>query len=716
MKRITLMTLISVAIAAAISCSYEEDSLVHSGNQSPTLTQTDTTTFRDTSEVFDFLNLDYPGLENVKTALESGDTLQAAKNLLEYWRYERFVVNPYVDLINPSVAETELRIADQACEHRFYVKGFAESEADGVATYYLFEDKDKNIDWNYTNAKVTDQEFRYQRHRHQWMESQAKAYRITGDEKYIRSWIEVYSDWLATFPCPVGKVYPQGQNDIEYEWKGLQVASRVLSQMNIIPYFLYSEEFTPEWLCTVLAEFAKSVELMRLNYYADSNILITQAQAVGFAGVMMPEFAKAEEWAQEGFGKLADNASSQFLADGVHYELDPSYHIAAIADFIEARDLVALNDRSDLLPSDFTSKLNKATHFVMDIVYPDYSIDNWNDTRSASYTKRVLKRNFTKYSNMFPEDGELLYMATEGVEGTRPTHMSKAYQNAGWYMIRNGWDAASTMMVLKNNNDPQGQWHNQSDNGTFGLWIKGRNFFPDAGCFAYSGSDRSTYASTRYHNTITVQSKNIIAGARRGELRLLREGEDGTITLVTQNNPVFVGSEEITYTHRRAVFFVEKNFFVIIDELHDNGVNDNKKVNLNFHLCEGAVPDDFSADYESGAHTTFSDGNNILLHVFTETTQDFATESKSIDRSDNLGVKSGTRVGLQHTIRKPAAGAARFISVIYPFSNSFSDNNVSAEFTDNTDEGTAGSFHEDGASVKVTVNGKEYNLTYTLNQ
>ena len=713
------MALISVAVAAAASCSYEEDDLLLSGNQSPTLSQTDTTAFRDTSGVFDFLNLDYPGLEEVKAALESGDTLQAARNLLEYWRYERSAVNPYIDLIDPSVTETELRIADQACEHRFYVKGFAESETDGVATYYLFEDKDKNIDWNYTNAKVTDQEFRYQRHRHQWMEPQAKAYRSTGDEKYVKSWIEVYSDWLETFPCPVGKVYPPAggaENDVEYEWKGLQVASRVLSQMNIIPYFLYSENFTPQWLCTVLSEFAKAVELMRLNYYTESNILITQAQAVGFAGVMMPEFAKAGEWAQEGFGKLASNAYGQFLADGVHYELDPSYHIAAIADFAEASDLIAVNGRTDLLPSDFTSKLRNAAHFVMDIVYPDYSIDNWNDTRAASYTKNVLKRNFARYAEMFPEDGELLWMATEGAEGTSPTHTSKAYADAGYYMLRNGWDKASTMMVLKNNNDPQGQWHNQSDNGTFGLWIKGRNFFPDAGCFAYSGSDRDTYASTRYHNTITVQSKNILAGSRRGEFRLLEEGEDGTITLVTQNNPVFVGAEEITYTHRRAVFFVEKNFFVIVDELHDNGAGDNKKVNLNFHLCDQSTVDDFSEAKESGVHTTFSDGNNILLHVFTETSQDFATENKSIDWSDNIGVKSGQRVGHQHTIRKPASGAARFISVIYPFSNSFSDNTVSAEFTDNTEEGTAGMFHEEGAGVKVTVNGKEYNLSYTLNQ
>ena len=721
MKNITLSTLIIVSLTGIFSCSYEDEETILDGNQSPQLSTADTLSFSDTSGVFEMLNLDYPGLEKVKAALEAGNKAQAAGALLEYWRYGRTAVNPYIDLINASISDTDLRIADQACDHRFYVKGFVESEKDGVTTYYLFEDKNKNIDWNYSNDKVTDQEFRYQRHRHQWMEPQAKAYRVTGDEKYIESWIEVYTDWLQTFPCPVGKVYPPAggaENDIEYEWKGLQVAERVLSQMNIIPYFIYSENFTPEWLCTVLSEFCKAVELMRLNYYSDSNILITQAQAVGFAGVMMPEFLKSEEWAEDGFGKLAANASSQFLSDGVHYELDPSYHIAAIADFAEANDLLIINNRTDLLPSDFIAKLKNAAHFVMDIIYPDYSIDNWNDTRSASYTKNVLKRNFKRYSEMFPEDTELLWMATEGSEGTRPTYLNKAYEKAGYYMMRNGWDSKSTMMILKNNNDPEGMWHNQSDNGTFGLWIKGRNFFPDAGCYAYSGSDRSTYASTRFHNTITVQSKDILSNTRRGELKLLSETEQDHTVLVTENTPIFSGAEDVTYTHRRAVFFVEKTFFVIVDELYDGGVQSKKKVNLNYHILgSNAVVDDFSEVCQSGMHTDYSDGNNILLHIFTETTQDFAVDPKntSIDFSNNIGIKSGSRKGLQHTIREPLDGAARFITVIYPFSNSFSDNTVDAIFTDNTEEGSAGTFHAEGAAVKVTVNGKEYELSYTLN-
>ena len=58
---------------------------------------------------------------------------------------------------------------------------------------------------------------------------QAKAYRISKDEKYIQSWIETYGDWLATYPYEPGTQFPPAggsENAKDYEWKGLQVAER----------------------------------------------------------------------------------------------------------------------------------------------------------------------------------------------------------------------------------------------------------------------------------------------------------------------------------------------------------------------------------------------------------------------------------------------------------------------------------------------------------
>ena len=87
-------------------------------------------------------------------------------------------------------------IADFALEYRFFVKGFYEGS--DKKPYSL--GKAGSIDWN-KNASVGE-EYLKQLHRHQWFIPQAKVYRVSGDEKYIKSWIEVYSDWITQNPQP----------------------------------------------------------------------------------------------------------------------------------------------------------------------------------------------------------------------------------------------------------------------------------------------------------------------------------------------------------------------------------------------------------------------------------------------------------------------------------------------------------------------------------
>lgn len=103
-------------------------------------------------------------------------------------------------------------------------------------------------------------------------------------------------------------------------------------------------------------------------------------------------------------------------------------------------------------------------------------MDNFNDTRSARLSKSVLIKNFKRYVEMFPDNENMKWMATEGNEGEKPTYLTKAYKYSGYYILRNGWDAGSTMLILKNNYNPDDKWHCQPDNGTFSLYRNGRNF------------------------------------------------------------------------------------------------------------------------------------------------------------------------------------------------------------------------------------------------
>ena len=239
------------ALFAFSGCADDDDELITGGNIDRELLPNTPTDAELDKSLFEVINMDYPGLEKVKEFYETGEYYRAANALLEYYRTRININNPNISLFNSSISDFDLNIADQAINHQFYVRNFYQNKnSDGVETYYSFWDNDKKkIDWSKNQDKVTSQEFRYQLHRHQWMLPQAKAYRISNNDKYTQSWIEVYKDWLKTFPYERGTVYPPeggSENDKDYQWKGLQVAERVLSQIDIMAYFIQSPSFTPE--------------------------------------------------------------------------------------------------------------------------------------------------------------------------------------------------------------------------------------------------------------------------------------------------------------------------------------------------------------------------------------------------------------------------------------------------------------------------------------
>lgn len=695
---------------ALTGCTDDEDSLISGSSANVSLLPENKSNDVINEKVFEVINLDYSGLEEVKSYYEAGEYYYAAYELLKYYRNRSNVVNPNINLLNPTITTSDQNIADQALEYRFYINNFAESIDDsGVATYYSFLDSDGSINWDYIPSGITDQEFAYQLHRHQWMLPQAVAYRVNKNEEYIENWIEVYGDWLDTFPCPEGTV-----ETTEIQWYGLQPATRVIDQVDIMSYYIQSTNFTPEWLTTFLVAFAEEVECIRNNYYTDgSNIYLTQVQAVTTAGILMPEFKNASEWLNEGAEKITAQLEEQFLDDGVQFELDFSYHISAVADFYEIYQLAQENDKLSLFPSNYTTLLGKAARFVMDMIYPNYTVDNFNDTRSSSWTKSVLLRNLKTYMEMFPDDEEIAWMATEGAQGTEPSELVQLYTASGYYMLRSGWTSDATMMVLKNNYNPDNEWHCQPDNGTFGLYRNGRNFTPDAGVYSYGGtsssnSDRTAYAATKMHNTMSRNEVSIASGYMNGEF-LLHESRDNMEVLVTQNQSYS------DLLHRRAVFFIDNKFFVLLDEGY--GTGSTPTVNLNFALCSysDVTIDDDSSNYIYGAHTTYSDNNNMLFKTFVETTTDYEGVSTSGYVSETLGVRSYQRRIYRVNITKPENGAARYITVMYPFASEseFENLDISAKFTDN-EEGEEGTFHESGASAEVTIDGVTYELSYTL--
>ncbi len=194
------------------------------------------------------------------------------------------------------------------------------------------------------------------------------------------------------------------------------------------------------------------------------------------------------------------------------------------------------------------------------------------------------------------------------------------------------------------------------------------------------------------HNTLSIGKQNI----KKAAGKLLKSEEGATELVVFENQ----GYDNLK--HRRAVFYVNKKFFVLVDEGIGNAEG---TINLSFNLCEGTASEVVMDTDKNGVHTAFSNNNNIIVRTFANkavTCSPFTGRiAYLVDGAYN------TRQSYTIDMNKSADETARYITVILPVNGSTDTSSISAKFIDS-------GYSENSASVEVSVNGETHTLSYTL--
>ena len=108
------------------------------------------------------------------------------------------------------------------------------------------------------------------------------------------------------------------------------------------------------------------------------------------------------------------------------------------------------------------------------------------------------------------------------------------------------------------------------------------------------------------------------------------------------------------------MFFVDNTFFVLVDEGYGEGST--PSVNLSFNLCpdtKDVAIDDKSANYQYGAHTLFTDNNNMLFRTFVETKTGYSATNNTAYTSNKIEGKNPTQI-LSGNITKPGKWRSTF--------------------------------------------------------
>lgn len=592
---------------------------------------------------FDIINLDCKGLEKVKALVASNQYDEAAKQLLNYYRNRTGVVHLDYNIgdkekfAGKKVNDNTLELANNILLHKF-------KPHKGYPTFNY----GKDINWQY--RPVQDQLLTTFLHRTAFWEPLGIVYRSTADEQYAKEWIFQVRDWI--------KKNKQGAypDDKDFAWKAFVVSFRLNHWSAYFNMFINSPHFTPAFLMEFLNSYNEQSNFVITNYTDIGNHRLYEALHLMYAGSSFPEMKEATNWRKSGIVVLNEEINKQLLPDGVQFELSPSYHIGTIKIFLDALQIAQLNGAEKEFPESYRNLVEKMVLAIGNYSFPDYTFPLYGN--AFLINKELMLKNYKLWAKVFPENKVIQYYATDGVSGKKPDYLSSSLPNAGFYAFRNGWDTNSTVMQIKAG--PPAEFHAHPDNGNFVLWVKGRDFTPDSGSFIYANvgnhenSKRDWYRSTKAHQTLTIDNKNIENNAQ------LQKWETGAnLDILSYSNPSYKD-----LNHQRTFLFIDKTFFVIIDRAIGTA-----KGNLGIHYN---LKEDSKATANTSNNsiiTNYADGNNLLIQLLNKDKVSLKEESSFVSY---VYQKETPRPAFVFEKMKNDNQTEGFISLVYPYNGNVS--------------------------------------------
>jgi Heparinase II/III-like protein/Heparinase II/III N-terminus len=443
----------------------------------------------------------------------------------------------------PEQAHKIVTGADEICHHRFRLLG-----------YELF-DYGRNIDWhldavhgkraplepwpkiNFLDfAAVGDHKVTWELNRHQHLVTLAKAWRLTGEEKYVRELTAQWRHWIEANPYPLG-----------INWGStLEVAFRSLSWIWVDHLLAENTgqadgpssrvegvaEFRAE-LLPALAFHGRYIERYLSTYFSPNTHLLGEAVAMFFLGTLYPQMPHASRWKSHGWELVLHEAGRQVRPDGVYFEQSLHYHVYALDFFLCARLLSAAN--GTLIPSVFDATLQRMLNVVQALAQAGTAEGFGDDDGGRLFNPR---RNRTEHMTDPLAIGALAYnredlaaqLTEESIwlfgehavakltQTTTPsTATSTSFPDGGLYVLADtliGSDSKQCTQAMMIDAGPQGIGrcgHGHADALSVRLTMDGSRWLVDSGSGVYISDDpqvRNTFRGTAAHNTLLVNGED----------------------------------------------------------------------------------------------------------------------------------------------------------------------------------------------------------------
>jgi hypothetical protein len=602
-------------------------------------------------------NLDYPGFEKVKKAVEKGNLEKACTELLEY--YKDGNTAEYLRREQPSKGNGTVASADTILKNVFAVQNVK-----GQVPYL----DNGHRDWYYKGPN-DDEEWAWLSNRHSQISEVFSAYFETGNPKYAE-YIDLFlRDFIiASWP------YPEKKSSTSV-WRGLEVAARAKVWPRIFYGMINSEYLSPATQLLMLSSLPDHAHYNR-NFHAQNNWLTMEISALATVATNFPEYKKSEEWLDYAIATISESMKGQVYEDGVQTELTSHYHNVAMANFELFEEICSHANRE--MPEFFTQTIGEMYNYIAHAVRPDgFRILNNDGDRGSD--RNYILRGAEKYNKP-----DWKYIITNGKEGTKPEDgPSYFFPWAGHLISRSGFDTDAQWSFF--DVGPWGSGHQHNDKLHISVAAYGRDLLVDGGRFAYRGAVADKFRryaqGSQSHNVILIDGKGQEPGPRLAEGPI--SGEEYKITddydYAMGSFDDFVDLEG-ECKHTRRLFYVRDDMWVVIDQVETDRP---RKIEALWHWH----PDcNIKVDNES-VYTNNERGNLRIIPV--------GKQNWNIEL-----IKGQEQPGIQgwyseeyNTFEPNVAsiystkieGDSKFIWVLFPSENVADD--IQAEIVSETDEG-----------------------------
>jgi len=530
-----------------------------------------------------------------------------------FYRSHRENLLPFVHENFPQWIDRAVEEAERLCRHEIALLGHGPLQLGAAIDWH--RDPVAGRIWErrfwadyrlVDDAGARDPKIIHELNRHQHLPRLAKAYLLTGDERYAAEAVAQLNSWIDQNPPGLG-----------INWQSsLEIGIRAISWLWTIFPLLPSRSFDHASAQRIGDSlFAQLEHIYRYpSVYSSPNThLIGEAAALFIAGLVFGDRKRPALWLRRATAMLTEAAATQILDDGVYGELSYCYHCYALDFFLQA---MALAEQNRLpFPEPVSRKVGRMIDFLMHLTRPDGSLPLLGDDdggRALALDKRdyssfqdglcvgaILYRrgDFKRQAGAFREEalwmlGQEAWEVYRHLESEEPKQAQKRYPHAGYAIQRSGWGPLDSHLVF----DCGGLGmlagaHAHADALSVTLFSRGRELLVDPGTYVYNGAPewRGYFRSTRAHNTVAVDGRD--QAGQGGTFRWKTELHARAAREFALPAMGYLEGEHDGYrrmpggvTHRRRVLSFPPESWVIVDDFRGSGEH---RLEFHYHLASG---------------------------------------------------------------------------------------------------------------------------------